>query len=935
MLVQRSEEIAFLRGLIDSDCGRPGGVALLGGSVGTGKTDLLRDLAEYAAQKGVQYLVAAGSPEGNAIPLGIVCQLLHSVPHISDDFVPDITRLDSVAVDYEANLAGAAANMNTEALRLAHGWATTLARTVASTPVLIMVDDADLVDPASLICLHHLAKRLSRTHLAMVFTVSMLTPAAQPVLAFEPIESRAWRRFVLGNMTEAGVAAMLPERVAGPAVAATAAAYHGATGGNPRLVRALIEDDWSPSDTIEPTTGSYFRQAVAACLARADVQVAAVAEVAAVLAASESLAAMSIRSLARMADLEPESVAGALSALDTMGLTEDGGRAFRHPASGAVILAGMTRHRQAELHRRAARQLAVDNSAVSPVRVAVHLVAAGESSGPLARDILVRAGLMLTSAENFDSATRYLELAMAAANGERMRAGIQAMLARTEMRVDPAVAKRHIGSLLDAYKNDHLTDCDGGMLLWQLIWHGMVDEASALIGWTADGNLSHATPGFTSYRRLLQASFPRLVSDLESHEPPDPGLRPTQVSDGLRTTAAEALQRVLADGADDAAGDCAVRVLSTLQLGDDTLDIAEAALETLVFSEQVPQAAALCSELLEEADARGVPLWSGILGSVRAEIALRQGQLVAAKNYATAALEVIPAHGWGAQSGRTLGALVLASTRLDDLATAARHVQHPLPDVTFASRYGAQYLYARGQYYLAARHLEAALADFEFCGRLMRGWEMDTPTFVPWRSGAAAVRLRMRDPVAAERLLEEQIELLDQAHGDCLRSRGLTLLLLGHVRSAPQRVPILREAIKSLRLSGDVFLLNRAMLALSEAHKILGQREQATALKCSAAKLVKIIRADAGNSALARSPERSIGDEVRKSSEPTRAGLTESEKRVASLAAVGHTNREIADQIHITVSTVEQHLTSVYRKLDVRKRADLPVELLLGQANQS
>ncbi|WP_217552090.1 LuxR family transcriptional regulator [Streptomyces sp. GbtcB6] len=55
--------------------------------------------------------------------------------------------------------------------------------------------------------------------------------------------------------------------------------------------------------------------------------------------------------------------------------------------------------------------------------------------------------------------------------------------------------------------------------------------------------------------------------------------------------------------------------------------------------------------------------------------------------------------------------------------------------------------------------------------------------------------------------------------------------------------------------------------------------------------------------------------------------LTESERRVGALAAAGRTNREIADLLGITVSTVEQHLTKVYRKLKVRRRADLPEPL--------
>ena len=51
--------------------------------------------------------------------------------------------------------------------------------------------------------------------------------------------------------------------------------------------------------------------------------------------------------------------------------------------------------------------------------------------------------------------------------------------------------------------------------------------------------------------------------------------------------------------------------------------------------------------------------------------------------------------------------------------------------------------------------------------------------------------------------------------------------------------------------------------------------------------------------------------------------LTPSERRVAALAAEGQSNREIAQSLFLTVKTVETHLSSAYRKLDIRSRRDL------------
>jgi DNA-binding CsgD family transcriptional regulator len=54
-----------------------------------------------------------------------------------------------------------------------------------------------------------------------------------------------------------------------------------------------------------------------------------------------------------------------------------------------------------------------------------------------------------------------------------------------------------------------------------------------------------------------------------------------------------------------------------------------------------------------------------------------------------------------------------------------------------------------------------------------------------------------------------------------------------------------------------------------------------------------------------------------------RGDLTGTEARVAELVAAGRRNREVAAALFLTVRTVEAILTRVYRKLDVRSRAEL------------
>jgi DNA-binding NarL/FixJ family response regulator len=55
--------------------------------------------------------------------------------------------------------------------------------------------------------------------------------------------------------------------------------------------------------------------------------------------------------------------------------------------------------------------------------------------------------------------------------------------------------------------------------------------------------------------------------------------------------------------------------------------------------------------------------------------------------------------------------------------------------------------------------------------------------------------------------------------------------------------------------------------------------------------------------------------------------LTPAEYRVAALAATGHSNRDIAEQLYITLRTVETHLTHTFQKLDITSRSQLPARM--------
>jgi len=51
--------------------------------------------------------------------------------------------------------------------------------------------------------------------------------------------------------------------------------------------------------------------------------------------------------------------------------------------------------------------------------------------------------------------------------------------------------------------------------------------------------------------------------------------------------------------------------------------------------------------------------------------------------------------------------------------------------------------------------------------------------------------------------------------------------------------------------------------------------------------------------------------------------LTEQERRVATLAAYGHSKLEMAAELHVSVHTVKSQMSSILRKLDLRSRWEL------------
>ncbi|MHC5908699.1 helix-turn-helix transcriptional regulator, partial [Streptomyces sp. S6] len=389
-----------------------------------------------------------------------------------------------------------------------------------------------------------------------------------------------------------------------------------------------------------------------------------------------------------------------------------------------------------------------------------------------------------------------------------------------------------------------------------------------------------------------------------------------------RTRGAAALSDVLRGGPSQSVVDSAEAAMRAMRLGRSTHEWLTCAVSALLFADRTEAAAAWCDHWLAEARGRRVPLWIAEFSSLRAGIALRQGQPHEARALAEAALALIPAESWGVCIGGPLANLIQANTDLGDRDAAAEYLEVPLPAGLFDSRFGLYYLHARGHHYLATEQPRAAYDDFVNCGSLMRGWGLDQPSLVPWRSGAARALLALGDTGRAHALARQQLDLA----GDALtRTRGISLRVLAAAGRPSQRGALLKSATAVLEQSGDRLQLAGALAELGVAHLRSGRDTEAHALVERAARLA----GECGAPALAAElthllPTRIAPPDARDAARTAALDLlSPAEQRVASLVAEGLSNKEISTRLAVTVSTVEQHLTRIFRKLGVRTRGEL------------
>ncbi|MGK3203364.1 helix-turn-helix transcriptional regulator [Amycolatopsis sp. MEPSY49] len=341
------------------------------------------------------------------------------------------------------------------------------------------------------------------------------------------------------------------------------------------------------------------------------------------------------------------------------------------------------------------------------------------------------------------------------------------------------------------------------------------------------------------------------------------------------------------------------------------LGCAGQALLTLVASDNLPLADEHCARLTAMAHWRGSPAAGQVFALVRGRICHIVGDPEGALAHFGEVLESGPrgatlatAVGWLAESLVGLGRVEAAETLL-----AEREFAGPLPGSTPGR---AQLHAARGAIAVAGGRFADGLAEYTACGRDLAARRVTNPAVVPWRAPAALAALACGDVELAKTLGCRELAAARKWGAPAGIGRALSVTALAHGGSyAADRAG---EAISLLELAHARRELPRA---LTVHGKLLHDRNNTGGSRKQLRRAVVVAR-ECGD----RYWEGEAAAALRLVVEPKKLSRQESE--VLKLASAGYSNDEIAEKLSLARRTVEFHLSSIYRKLGITGRRELP-----------
>ena len=906
-LLERAGELAAVEALLAGARAGQGGALLLEAPAGFGKSAL----AARAAAAAGDFLVLRAS--GHELERGLGWGVARSLFEPWLLARPDAGLLDGPAASARALFEPAAAEgerASEVGFGILHGLYRLATRAAEREPLLVVVDDAHWADEPSLRFLHYLLGRLGAHPIAVLAATRSGEPG-EGGLAGQLAAATAVRE--LAPLGQVAVTELVRRRFPRADDRCCVRCFE-LTRGNPLHVRELLaaiaQDGGADLRAAADRAARSLSRSVRQRLAQLPAGAQALARALAVLDGEVPL-----HLAAALADLEPAAALAAtdeLARADMIGAGDPCG--FAHPLLRSAVYGALSQTDRGRLHRQAARLLAEQGA--SSERVGAHLLEASATG-----DAAVIAGLRAAAADALahgvpEAAASYLERALREPPADEARPELLAALGRAELEAGRREAAAHLEAAIaltgeprrraelgldlgrtlhdfgrvaeacDAFEraaaeagDDLIDDIQAWYLTSAMIEPGRVADARARI----DSILARAGGGDTPAERTLLSKV--LIMRV--------------YAGGERSELVPLARRIFAGG----------RLIDEGGLGSQAAGHVAGALS---YCDEYATAEDVLARALAEARRAGLVVWVAAALQLRARQRLWTGPLPDAVEDARGAYEIF-AGGRHMYLPATVYCLARGLVEQDE-AGEAETVLGTL-DGGERGGFAAWAAEARGRLAAHRGDHEVALAEFLAAGDLVRGLELTNPAMFHWRSLAALAALRLDQRALAAELAAEELALAERFGAP--RAIGVARRATGLLERGEQAVETLRTAADLHERCGARLEQALSLVELGAAVRRAGRPTEARTAIREGMRLAAAL----GATAL----ERRARDELDLAG-ARRDGsgeLTPSERRVAELAAAGHTNREIAAELFVTVKAVEWHLGNVYRKLDIRGRRDI------------
>ena len=931
-LLEREVELAAIEALIGDplDAGR---LLAIEGPPGIGKTSLLAATKARAQEGDMQVLGARGSELERAFSYGVVRQLFE--PLLSHEPADERAELLAGAAALAAPLFDPAeleSEPDTDvSLATLHGLYWLTANVAARGPVVLAIDDLHWCDAASLRWLAYLVARLEDLPLALVVALRPTEPGTDPLVLGQIVSDPLATVIQPAALTSEATGQLIRQLLSPEAEESFCLACHEESGGNPLLLRELLSAVASEGlmgtaanvERLRELAADAVSRAVSLRLIRLPPEAASLARAVAILGDEADP-----RHAAAMAGLDEEAASQATAELVRADiLRPHAPLAFVHPVVRAAVYAMLTPAEQDERHARAAHLLA--DSGAEHERVAAHLLRVPPSADARVVGVLRDAARSALARGAAESAVAYLRRALEEPPYGSERVDVLLELGSAETLVSGRAAAEHLREAHELIE-DPIRRAEAAVLLGRLVFY--VHDAGESVAVFRRG-LEDLGDADAELSRLLEAGL----------------INRAMMEPSLYDLALERLERIRSRGADATVGEKMQLALLAYHdaranvPADVAVELARRALAdgelleadngggpfvdaTIVLAmADLDEALEIYDEALADAYRRGSLFALAAAKIFRAQTYLYRGELAEAEAEARGAVDPREAWGIGVAPGWVTGFLADALMEQGKVDAAGTVLADAAPEARVLGAGHSHWFYeSKARFRMLSGDLEQGVADMVETGRRFETVGGRNPDFMAWRSQAARGLLQIGDREEARRLAVEELELARSWGAP--RALGRALRVAGLVEGGQEGLGLLREAVEVLEGSPARLELAKALTELGAALRRGKRRSQARdvlrravelATRCGATPLAQ--RAETELLATGARPRRVALSGV--------DSLTPSERRVAQMAAEGHTNREIAQALFVTPKTVEVHLSSVYRKLEISSRSQLPAIL--------